>query len=59
MPGFERMVVLAVGDECLVLVEDPAITIRPSLYGDAGLDPWPVDTVVVKASFRSCCSSPS
>jgi microcystin degradation protein MlrC len=49
--GFERMVVLAAGDVRLVLVEGPAIAIRPSFYRDLGLDPWRADIVVVKNFF--------
>jgi microcystin degradation protein MlrC len=51
LPGFERVVVLAAGDVRLVLVSGPAITIRPSFYSDAGLDPWRADIVVVKNFF--------
>lgn len=49
--GFERMVVLACGDVRLVLVEGPAIAIKPSFYRDLGLDPWRADIVVVKNFF--------
>lgn len=51
LPGFERMVVLACGDVRLVLVEGPAIAIRPSFYRDLGLDPWRADVIVVKNFF--------
>ncbi|MFO0590203.1 MAG: M81 family metallopeptidase [Polyangiaceae bacterium] len=51
LPGFERMVVLAVGDVRLVLMEGPAITIKPSFFRDVGLDPWKADIIVVKNFF--------
>ena len=49
--GFGRTVVLAVGDVRLVLVEGPAITVRPSFFRDVGLDPWRADVIVVKSFF--------
>lgn len=49
--GFERMVVLAVGDVRLVLVEGPAITIKPEFFREVGLDPWKADIIVVKNFF--------
>lgn len=49
--GFERMVVLACGDVRLVLVEGPAIVMRPSFYEQVGLDPWKADVIVVKNFF--------
>lgn len=51
LPGFERMVVLAAGDVRLVLMEGPAITIKPSFFQGVGLDPWKADIVVVKNFF--------
>jgi microcystin degradation protein MlrC len=50
-PGFERMAVLACGDVRLVLVEGPAIVMRPSFYEQVGLDPWRADIIVVKNFF--------
>lgn len=49
--GFERMVVLAVDDVRLVLVEGPAIVMRPSFYEQVGLDVWKADVIVVKNFF--------
>lgn len=49
--GFERMVVLACGTVRLVLVEGPAIVMRPSFYEQVGLDPWKADVIVVKNFF--------
>lgn len=49
--GFERMVVIATGDVRLVLVEGPAIAIKPAFYTDVGLDPWKADIIVVKNFF--------
>ncbi|MEZ4302011.1 MAG: M81 family metallopeptidase [Polyangiaceae bacterium] len=49
--GFERMVVIASGGVRLVLVEGPAIVMRPSFYEQVGLDPWDADVIVVKNFF--------
>lgn len=49
--GFERMVVLAIGDVRLVLVEGPAIVMRPSFFEQVGLDVWKADVIVVKNFF--------
>lgn len=49
--GFERMVVLACGGVRLVLVEGPAIVMRPSFYEQIGLDLWRADVIVVKNFF--------
>jgi microcystin degradation protein MlrC len=49
--GFLRSVVLDVGELSVVIVEGPAMVMRPSFYRDVGLDPWRADVVVVKNFF--------
>jgi microcystin degradation protein MlrC len=49
--GFKRSVVLAIGDVRLVVVEGPAMVMRPSFYTEVGLSPWRADVVVVKNFF--------
>lgn len=49
--GFERMVTVKVRDVSLVLVEGPALVMRPAFFVDAGLDPWRADVIVVKNFF--------
>jgi microcystin degradation protein MlrC len=51
MPGFERMIVLDLGHVRLVLVEGPALTMKPAFYEDVGLSVWRADIVVVKSFF--------
>lgn len=50
-PGFERMVVLAVGDVRVVVTEGPSMVMKPAFYRDVGLSPWKADVVVVKNFF--------
>ncbi|HUS65418.1 MAG TPA: M81 family metallopeptidase [Kofleriaceae bacterium] len=50
-PGFERMVVLELGDVRLVVTEGPAMVMKPSFYRDVGLDPWKADVIMVKNFF--------
>jgi microcystin degradation protein MlrC len=49
--GMGRMVVLQVASLKLVVVEGPALAVRPLYYKNAGLDPWKADVVVVKNFF--------
>ncbi len=49
--GVGRFVVLAVASMKLVVVEGPAMAVKPSYFKDAGLDPWKADVVVVKNFF--------
>jgi microcystin degradation protein MlrC len=49
--GVGRLVVLAVGGLHLVVVEGPAIAVKPSYYKQAGLDVWKADVVMVKSFF--------
>lgn len=49
--GFDRMVVLDVGSARIVVVEGPALAIKPSFFTSAGLDPWKADIIVVKNFF--------
>ena len=51
MPGFERMIVLDLGHVRLVLVEGPALAMKPAFYEDVGLSVWKADIVVVKSFF--------
>ena len=50
-PGFGRSVVLEVGRVAIVIVEGPALVMKPSFYREVGLDPWRADIVVVKNFF--------
>jgi microcystin degradation protein MlrC len=49
--GVGRLVVLAIAGLRLVVVEGPALAVRPLYYAHAGLDPWKADVVVVKNFF--------
>jgi microcystin degradation protein MlrC len=49
--GMGRMVVLQIASLYLVVVEGPALAVRPLYYKNAGLDPWKADVVVVKNFF--------
>ena len=50
-PGLKRSVVVAVEGLRLVLVEGPAITLKPDFFTQVGLDPWKADVLVVKNFF--------
>jgi microcystin degradation protein MlrC len=47
----ERIVVLGIGTVRVVVVEGPALAIKPAFFKNAGLDPWKADVVVVKNFF--------
>ncbi len=49
--GLDRVVVLDVGSARVVVVEGPALAIKPSFFTSAGLDPWKADVIVVKNFF--------
>jgi microcystin degradation protein MlrC len=49
--GMGRNVVLAIASVRLVVVEGPAMAVKPAYYKEAGLDPWKADVVVVKNFF--------
>jgi len=49
--GVGRLVILAIASMKLVVVEGPAMAVKPSYFKDAGLDPWQADVVVVKNFF--------
>ena len=49
--GVERTVVLAVGTVKIIVVEGPAVALRPSFFSNAGLSPWQADVIVVKNFF--------
>ncbi len=49
--GVGRLVILAIASMKLVVVEGPAMAVKPSYFKDAGLDPWHADVVVVKNFF--------
>ncbi len=49
--GFLRTCVLAVEHLRIVIVEGPAMVMRPSFYTAVGLSPWRADVVVVKNFF--------
>lgn len=49
--GLDRVVVLDVGSVRVVVVEGPALAIKPSFFTSAGLDPWKADVIVVKNFF--------
>jgi microcystin degradation protein MlrC len=49
--GVGRLVVLSAGGLRLVVVEGPAMAVKPSYYKQAGLDPWKADVIVVKNFF--------
>ena len=49
--GFGRTVVFAIGNLKIVIVEGPAMVMRPSFYTEVGLSPWKADVVMVKNFF--------
>jgi microcystin degradation protein MlrC len=49
--GMGRMVILQIRSLKLVVVEGPALAVRPLYFKNAGLDPWKADVVVVKNFF--------
>lgn len=49
--GLGRHVVLSVNNARIVVVEGPALAVKPGYYKDAGLDPWKADIVMVKNFF--------
>ena len=49
--GVDRTLVLAVGTVKIVVVEGPALAVRPSFFTNAGLRPWQADIIVVKNFF--------
>jgi len=49
--GFLRNVVLEVEHLRIVIVEGPAMVMRPSFYTEVGLSPWQADIVMVKNFF--------
>ena len=49
--GLGRTIALDLGHVKLVVTEGPAMAMKPSFYGDLGLDPWKADMVVVKSMF--------
>ena len=50
-PGFLRTAVLAIAHLRLVVVEGPAMVMRPSFYRDVGLPLMKADVVMVKNFF--------
>ncbi len=49
--GVGRMLVLVHEKVHIVVVEGPALTMRPSFFSNAGLNPWRADVIVVKNFF--------
>ena len=49
--GLGRFAILVINSVHLVVVEGPALAMRPAYYKAAGLDPWKADVVVVKNFF--------
>lgn len=49
--GVDRLVILRVGTIQIVVIEGPAIVMRPSFFRNAGLNPWKADILVVKNFF--------
>ena len=49
--GLGRLAVLVVKRCHIVVVEGPAMAVKPSFYKDAGLNPWKADVVMVKNFF--------
>jgi len=49
--GIGRHAVLAVDNCRIVVVEGPAMAVKPFYYKEAGLDPWKADVVMVKNFF--------
>lgn len=49
--GVDRTLVLTVGTIKIVVVEGPALAIRPSFFSNAGLSLWKADVIVVKSFF--------
>jgi len=50
-PGLRRSVVFAVEGVRVVLVEGPAVTLKPDFFKQVGLNPWRADVLVVKNFF--------
>lgn len=49
--GVDRLAILRVGTIHIVVIEGPAIVMRPSFFRNAGLNPWKADILVVKNFF--------
>ncbi len=49
---FGRTVVLDLGHVQLILTALPPLPLKPSFYGDLGLNPWRADLVIVKNFFH-------
>jgi microcystin degradation protein MlrC len=49
--GMGRRAVLAIASVKLLVVEGPAMAVKPAYYAEAGLNPWKADVVVVKNFF--------
>lgn len=49
--GVDRTLVLTVGTVKMVVVEGPALAMRPSFFTNAGLSLWAADVIVVKNFF--------
>lgn len=47
----DRVVVVDVGTIRVILVEGPALAMKPSYYSNVGLNPWKADVLVVKNFF--------
>lgn len=50
--AFGEMLVIDAGHVKLVISEGPPLAMKPSFYGDLGLDPWRADIVVAKSLFH-------
>lgn len=49
--GVDRLIILKVGTVQIVVIEGPAVVMRPSFFRNAGLNPWKADVLVVKNFF--------
>jgi microcystin degradation protein MlrC len=49
--GMGRRAVLGIASVKLVVVEGPAMAVKPAYYAEAGLNPWKADVVMVKNFF--------
>jgi microcystin degradation protein MlrC len=49
--GLGRHAVIQVDNASIVVVEGPALAVKPGYYKDAGLNPWRADVVMVKNFF--------
>jgi microcystin degradation protein MlrC len=49
--GVGRIVVLVQQNVHIVVVEGPALAVRPAFFANAGLNPWRADVIVVKNFF--------